>query len=135
MSRSRLFLNCTRKSRVGKLEPFSSWLGKESAIAEIFGVGVGIAEIIVDQHGGLPGQLKTFAAFVARHQIVEPHHERSSFGKLSAVFFAGAARQFPFLARDLPAHGKFKFPSAARADELDLSGFFLLRVKRAFVHG
>jgi hypothetical protein len=108
---------------------------KKSAIAEIFGIGVGIAQIIVDEHRGLPGKLKAFAAFETSHEIVEPHHEGSSFGKLSAVFFACSARQFPSLPRDLPAHGKFELSATTRADELDLPGFFFFRVKGAFVHG
>lgn len=105
------------------------------AVSEIFRVGVGIAEIVVDQHRGLAGEFKAFAAFVARHQIVEPHHEGSRLRELSAVFFAGAAGQFPFLPGNLPAHGKFKFAAAARADKLDLPGFFFFRIERAFVHG
>jgi hypothetical protein len=110
-------------------------LPKKSAVAEILGIRVGIAQIIVDQHCGLTCKLKTFAAFEAGHQIVKPHHEGSGLGKLSPVFFACAARQFPSLPRDLPAHGKFELAPATRADELDLSGFFFFRVKSAFVHG
>ena len=98
-------------------------------------VGVAIAEIIVDKHSGLPGKLKALAAFETSHEVVKPHHERSGLRKLSPVFFAGAARQFPFLPGDFPAHGKFEFPVAARTDELDLPRFFFLRVKRALVHG
>jgi hypothetical protein len=104
------------------------------AVAEIFGVGVGIAEIVVDENGGLACKLEALAAFEAGHEVIKPNHERSSFGKFAAVFFAGAARQFPFLARDFPADGKFEFAAAARANELDLPGFFLFRVKRALVH-
>jgi hypothetical protein len=107
---------------------------QNSAVAEIFGVGGGIAEIVVDENGGLAGKLEAFAAFEAGHEVIKPHHERSSFGELAAVFFAGAARQFPFLARDFPADGKFEFAAATRANELDLPGFFLFRVKRALIH-
>jgi hypothetical protein len=110
-------------------------LREKSAVAEIFGIGVGIAKIIVDEHSGLPGKLKTFATFETRHEIIKPHHEGSGLGKLSAVFFASAARQFPSLPRNLPSHGEFELSAAARADELDLPGFFFFRVKRAFVHG
>ena len=110
-------------------------LEKESAVAEILRVSVGIPEIIVDEHGGLPRKLKAFAAFETGHEIVQPHHERSRLGKFSAVLFASTARQFPLFAGDFPAHGKLELAAAARADELDLSGFFLFGVKRAFVHG
>jgi hypothetical protein len=112
-----------------------SGVREKSAVAEIFGIGVGIAEIIVDEDRRLPRQLEAFSAFEASHQVIEPHHEGSSLGKLSAIFFASAAWQFPLLPRNLPAHGKFKFAAATRADELDLPGFFLFRVKGAFVHG
>jgi hypothetical protein len=108
---------------------------KKSAIAEILGIGVRIAEIVVDQHRGLPRELKAFAAFETRYEIIEPHHEGSGLGKLSPVFFACATRQFSLLARDFPAHGKFKLTATTRADELDLPGFFFLGVKGAFVHG
>ena len=108
---------------------------EKSAVAEILWIGVGIAQVVADEHRGLSGKLEAFAAFETSHQIVKPHHEGSSFGKLPAVFFAGAARQFPSLPRDLPAHGKFELAAATRADELDLPGFFFFRVKGAFVHG
>jgi hypothetical protein len=104
-------------------------------VAEIFGVGGGVAEIIVDEHRGLAGKLEAFAALETGDQVVEPHHVRRGFGKLSPVFVAGAARQFPFLAGNFPAHGKLELAAAARADELDLPDFFFLRVKGAFVHG
>jgi len=108
---------------------------KASPVSEILRVGVGIAQIVVDQHGGLSGKLKPFAAFETRHQIIEPHHVGRGFSEFSSIFFAGAARQFPLLPRHFPAYGKFEFAAAARADELDLSGFFSFGVKRAFVHG
>jgi hypothetical protein len=108
---------------------------KKSAVAEIFRISGGVAEIIADEHCGLTRKLKSFAAFEASHQIVEPHHKRSRLGKLSAVFFAGAARQFPLLPGNLPANGTFEFAAAARTDELDLPGFFFFRVEGAFVHG
>src|ERR1700723_1970709 len=126
MSRSLRFLRCTPKFRAWKPA-----IEKESAVAEIFGIGVRIAQIIVDEHGGLPRKLKAFAAFETRHEVVQPHHERSRLGKLSAVLFTGAARQFPLFAGDFPAHGKLEFTAAARAHKLDLSGFFLFGVKRA----
>lgn len=107
---------------------------QSSAVAEIFGVGVGVAEIVVDENGGLAGELEALAALEAGHQVIEPDHIGCGLGEFAAVFFAGAARQFPFLARNLPAHGKFEFAAAARANELDLPGFFLFRVKRALVH-
>jgi hypothetical protein len=83
----------------------------------------------------LPGELEAFAAFEAGDEVVEAHHVGGSLGKLSAVFFAGAAREFPLLARDFPADWKLELAAATRTDELDLSRFFLLGVKRAFVHG
>jgi hypothetical protein len=135
MSRSPPFLRCTPKFRAWKPEFCGPWIEKESAVAEIFGVSIGVPEIIVDEHGGLPRKLKAFAAFETCYKVVQPHHERSRLGKLSAVLFTGAARQFPLFAGDFPAHGKLEFAAAARADELDLSGFFLFGVKRAFVHG
>jgi hypothetical protein len=104
-------------------------------VAEIFGIGVGVAEIIVDEHSGLAGKLEAFAALETGDEIVEPHHVGRGFGELSAVFFAGAARQFPFLAGNFPAHGKLELAVAAGADELDLPDFFFLRIKGAFVHG
>jgi hypothetical protein len=118
-----------------KFEILCQRLPNKSAVAEIFGIGVGIAQIVVDEHRGLPGKLKALAAFEAGHEIVEPHHKGSGLRKLSPVFFAGATRQFPSLPRNLPANGKFKFTAAARADELNLPCFFFFRVKGAFVHG
>jgi hypothetical protein len=50
-------------------------IATESAVAEIFGIGVGIAQIIVDEHRGLPGKLEPFAAFETSDEVVEPHHE------------------------------------------------------------
>jgi hypothetical protein len=107
---------------------------KPSAVSEILRISVGVAEIVIDQHGRLPGQLKALATFVAGDQVIQPHHERSGFGKFSAVFFSRPARQFPLFARNFPAHRKLKFSAAARAHQLDLSRFFFFRVKRALVH-
>ena len=116
--------------------PLQIWARlRRLTVAEIFGVGVGVAEIIVDEHRGLAGQLEAFAAFETSDEVVEPHHVGRGFGKFSAVFFAGAAWQFPFFAGNFPAHGKLELAAAARADELDLPDFFFLRVKSAFVHG
>src|SRR5580704_3706167 len=106
-------------------------LRNTSAVTEVFGVGAGVAQIVVDQHRGLPGKLEAFAAFEAGDEVVETHHVGGSLGKLSAVFFAGAAREFPLFAGDFQSHGKLEFAAATRADELDLSGFFLLSVERA----
>src|SRR5258708_7154990 len=105
-----------------------------SAIAEVFRIGVGIAEIVVDENGRLAGQFEALAALVASDQIVQPHHVRTGFRKLAAVFLADAARQLLFLPADLPAHGRLEFTTATRTDQLYLPGFFFFRVKRAFVH-
>lgn len=113
----------------------SAWFEKKSAIAEIFGIGVGIAEIVVDQDGGLAGQFETLSALETSDEIVEPNHVGSGFGKFSAVFVTSAARQLSFLARNFPTNGKLKFAAAAWADQLDFSGLFLFGIKRAFVHG
>ena len=40
---------------------------EELAVAEIFGVGVGIAKIIIDEHRGLAGEFESLAAFVTSH--------------------------------------------------------------------
>jgi hypothetical protein len=69
-----------------------------SAIAEILGVFAGVAKIIVDKNGGLAGKLEAFAAFVASDEIVQADHEGTGSGELAAVFFAGAAGEFLFLA-------------------------------------
>jgi len=90
----------------------------ESAVAEILGIGVGIAQIIADEHRGLPGKLEPFAAFETSDEVVEAHHEGGGLQELSAVFFTGAARQLPLFPGNLPAHGKFEFAAATRADQL-----------------
>ena len=54
-----------------------------SAVAEVFRVVVGIAEVIVDQNGGLAGELEAFTAFVAGGQIVEANHVRSGLGEFA----------------------------------------------------
>ncbi len=63
-----------------------------SAIAKVFRVGVGIAEIVVDKNRGLAGQFEAFAAFVASDQIIQPHHIGTGLGKLFPVFLADSAR-------------------------------------------
>src|SRR5438046_10471002 len=105
------------------------------AVAEVFRVGAGIAEVVVDEYRGLAGQFETLAAFVARHQVVQADHIGSGFVELLSVFGAGAARELFFLAANLPAHGEFEIFVAARADQLDLAGLFFFRVERALVHG
>src|SRR5258708_28580506 len=105
-----------------------------SAIAEVFRVGVGIAEIIVDENGRLAGQFEALPALVASHQIVQPHHVGTGLRKFSLVFLADPAWQFSFLPADLPAHGCLEFTAAARADQFYFAGLFFFRVKRAFVH-
>src|SRR6266849_4850309 len=106
-----------------------------SAIAEILRVVVGITQIVVDQNRGLTSQFKSFAALVARYQIVQPDHVGSRLRKLSLVFLADSARQFSFLPADLPAHGSFEFTAAARANEFDLAGLLFFGIERPFVHG
>jgi len=86
------------------------------AVAEIFGVFGGVAEVVIDEDGGLAGEFKTFAAFVAGDEIIEANHEGSGLRKFFAIFFAGAARQFPFLAADFPAHRSYKLATTARAN-------------------
>ena len=107
---------------------------RTSAIAEIFRVGVGIAKIIVDENGGLAGQFEALAALVAGYQVIQPHHVGTGLGELFPVFFADAARQFLFLAADLPAHGRLEFAAAAGADQLHFSRFFFFCIKLALVH-
>jgi hypothetical protein len=105
-----------------------------STVAEVFRVGVGITEIVVDEHGGLAGQFETLAALVASHQVVQPHHIGRGFLKLFPVFCAGSTGQFFFLPADFPAHGSLEFAAAAGADQLHFPGFFFFRVKLALVH-
>ena len=105
-----------------------------SAIAEVFGVDAGIAEIVVDEHGGLAGEFETLAALVASNKIVETNHEGRGFGKFAAIFFAGSARQFSFLAADFPAHRSFEFTAAAWTDQLDLACLFSFRIEGSLVH-
>src|SRR5712691_2477632 len=100
-----------------------------SPIAEVFRVGVGITQIVVDQNRGLTRQFKSFAALVARYQIVQPDHVGSSLRKLSLVFLADSTRQFFFLPADLPAHGSLELSAAARADQLYSPDFFFLCIK------
>src|SRR5258708_32557380 len=95
-----------------------------SAIAEVFRVGIGIAEIMVDENGRLAGQFETLPALVASHQIVQPHHVGTGLRKFSPVFLADPARQFSFLPADLPAHGSLEFTAAARAHQLHFPDFF-----------
>ena len=104
------------------------------AVAEVFRVGAGIAEVVIDEYRGLAGQFETLAAFVARHQVVQADHVGSGFVELFAVFRARPAREIFLLAANFPAHGEFEIFVAARADQLDLAGLFFFRVKRAFVH-
>ena len=64
-----------------------SSLGR-SAIPEVFGVDVGIAEIVVDENGGLAGEFEALAALVAGNQIVKANHEGGGFGELAPVLLA-----------------------------------------------
>jgi len=105
-----------------------------SAVSEVFRIGVGIAEIIIDENRRLAGQFETFPALVASHQIIQPHHVGTGLGELSSVFFADSAWQFFFLPADLPAHGSLEFAAAARTNQLYFPDFFFFRVKRAFIH-
>src|SRR5216683_8406175 len=89
-----------------------------STIAEVFRIGVGITQIIVDENGRLAGQFETLPTLVASHQIVQPHHVGTGLRKFSPVFLADPARQFSFLPADLPAHGSLEFTAAARAHQL-----------------
>jgi hypothetical protein len=106
-----------------------------SAVAKVFGVGGGIAEVVVDEYSGLAGEFETLAAFVAGHEVVEAHHVGSRLIELLSVFQAGAARQLLFLAANFPAHRKFEILVAARADQLDLASLFFFCIERALVHG
>src|SRR5258708_4645366 len=103
-------------------------------IAEVLWVGVGVAEIVVDEHGRLAGQFEALAALVASDQIVQPHHVRTGFRKLAAVFLADAARQFFFLAANFPAHGSLELAAAARANQLHFPGLFFFGIELALVH-
>jgi hypothetical protein len=104
------------------------------AIAEIFRIGVAVAQSIADQNCGLPGQLNPLAAFVAGHQIVQPHHVRSRFREFNAILATSAARQFLALGAYLPAHRRRKFIAAARAKQLLRFIFFPFGIKRALIH-
>src|SRR5260370_36641893 len=97
-------------------------------------MGAGIAKTITDEARRLAGQFEALAALVASHQVIQPHHVRTGLCELFPVFFADSARQFSFLAADLPAHGSLEFAAAARTDELYLPGFFRFRLTRALVH-
>jgi hypothetical protein len=55
MNRSPPFLKCIRRFSVSKREFRSRRLEKESTVAEILRVSVGVPEIVVDEHGGLSG--------------------------------------------------------------------------------
>src|SRR6266446_3693048 len=55
--------------------------GCVSAIPEIFRVHARIAQCVGDEHRRLSGQLKTFAALIASHQVIQAHHVRSGLGK------------------------------------------------------
>ena len=91
-----------------------------SAIAEVFGVHVGIAEIVVDEHGGLAGEFETLAALVAGNEIVKANHEGGGFCEFATVLLARGARQFLFLAADLPTNGRFEFATATGQTSLTL---------------
>src|SRR5262249_27223641 len=114
----------------------SGWRGiiAALAIAEVLGIHARVAEVVVDEHRGLAGELETLAAFVAGDQIIETDHVGGGAGELAAVFLTGAAGQFPFFSAHLPAHRSFEFAAAARADELDFARLLFFRVKAAFVH-
>jgi len=81
----------------------------------------------------LAGEFEALAAFVAGDEVVETNHEGRGFGKFAAILFAGAARQFSFLAADFPAHRSFEFTAAAWTDQLDLARLFLLGIKSPLV--
>ena len=44
------------------------------AVAEVFGIFVGVAEVVVDQDGGLARQFEAFAALVTGDEVVEARH-------------------------------------------------------------
>src|ERR1700730_16327265 len=106
-----------------------------SAVAEVFGVGVRIAEGIGDEHGGLAGELEALAALVTRDEVVQAHHVGCGFTKFPSIFLTGTPRELLFLSANLPAHGEFKFAAAARTHELDLSNFLAFGVKGSLIHG
>ena len=103
-------------------------------VPEVFGVGGGIAEIVVDEHGGLAGEFKTLAAFVTRDEVVQANHVGSGAVEFLAIFGAGAARKLLLFAANFPAHGKFEILVTARANEHGFPDFFFLGVKGALVH-
>lgn len=109
-------------------------MNESSAVAEVFGVGVGIAKTVVDENRGLAGQFESLTAFVARHEVVQADHVRGGLRKFSFIFLTDAARQFPFLPADLPTYRRFELTAAARANELDLAGLFFFVVELALVH-
>ena len=63
-------------------------------VAEIFRVGVWIAQIVRNQDGGLPGEFETLPALVANGQVVQANHVGARVGEAFLVFFARATRQF-----------------------------------------
>ena len=107
---------------------------ERSAIAEVFGVDAGIAEIVVDEHGGLAGEFETLAALVAGNEIVKANHEGSGFCEFATVLLARGARQFLFLAADLPTNGRFEFATATWTDQLDFACLFSFRIEGSLVH-
>ena len=119
---------------VGALKTEHGELTTISAIAEVFRIGVGVAEIIADKNRRLAGQFETLPALVASHQVIQPHHVGTSLRKLPLIFLADSARQFSLLPADLPAHGSLEFTAAARANQLYFPGLLFFGVKRAFVH-
>src|SRR5215468_3167588 len=104
------------------------------SIAKILRVFVGVAEIIVDEDGGLAGELETLAALVAGDEVVQANHVGCGSRKLAAVLLAGASGEFPLLTAHLPAYRRLEFAATARADKLDLASLFFFRIKAAFVH-
>jgi hypothetical protein len=105
------------------------------AVAEVLGVGGGVAQVIGNEDSGLTREFEALAALETGYQIIEADHVGGGPGEFFAVFFSGAAGKLPFLAANLPAHGKFELASAARADELELAGLLAFDVESALVHG
>ena len=148
-NRSKRFLRCIRRFEKsdGDAErsqeglhsdlrsPLSELESISSPISEIFGVGDGIAEIVVDEYCGLAGEFEAFAAFVASNEVVQPNHVGRGVVEFLAVFRAGAARKLLFLAADFPADGKLEIFVAAWTNKLRLPDFLFFRVERALVHG
>src|SRR5256885_15129968 len=89
--------------------PRSTLFPYTTLFRSVFWIGVGVAEIVVDENRRLAGQFETLAALVAGHQIIQPHHVGTGLLKLPLVFLADSARQF------------FLLPEIGRATRLNSS--------------